>query len=129
MKKFPVWCWILLGFLGFAGPAISQPIFIDQPIQAGDLIVFPHITDTTKYYYLPNKLGLGTDAKGKIQFSFLRYVQNIKTENGEANRTEGEGGGILHTLVELKVTDQQIAQAQAELKKRSNARTLLSSAR
>ncbi|MCB0606546.1 MAG: hypothetical protein H6562_12400 [Lewinellaceae bacterium] len=118
MKKFPVWCWILLGFLGFAGPAISQPIFIDQPIQAGDLIVFPHITDTTKYYYLPNKLGLGTDAKGKIQFSFLRYVQNIKTENGEANRTEGEGGGILHTLVELKVTDQQIAQAQAELKKK-----------
>ncbi len=105
--------------LGFSTPGLSQPIFIDQPIEAGDLIVFPHITDTTKYYYLPNKLGLGTDAKGKMQFSFLRYVQNVKTENGEANRTEGEGGGILHTLVELKITDEQIARAQSELKKKT----------
>ena len=39
----------------------AQQIFIDQPIEAGDLLVFPHITDSSKYYYLPNKLSLGSN--------------------------------------------------------------------
>lgn len=96
----------------------SQPIFIDQPIECGELMVFPHITDSTKYYYLPNKIALGTTTSGKPQFSFLRYVQNVKTGASEATRSEGDGGGILHALVELKITDQQLMQAQAELKKK-----------
>ncbi|HJW28041.1 MAG TPA: hypothetical protein VJ508_02200, partial [Saprospiraceae bacterium] len=103
----------LLGYLG-----IAQPIFIDQPIQCGDLIVFPHITDTTKFYYLPNKIALGTTTAGGPQFSFLRYVQNVKTGPGETASNEGEGGGIVHALVELKITDQQLSQAQAELRKK-----------
>ena len=98
--------------------AHAQQIFIDQPIECGDLIVFPHITDTSKFYYLPNKIALGTTTSGKPQFSFLRYVQNVKTGAGEETRAEGDGGGIVHALVELKVTDQQITQAQAELRKK-----------
>jgi hypothetical protein len=104
---------VLTTSIGFA-----QPIFIDQPIECGDLIVFPHITDTTKYYYLPNKIALGTTLSGKPQFSFIRYVQNVKTGADEATRSEGEGGGILHALVELKITDQQLTEAQAVLKKK-----------
>ena len=97
----------------------AQPIYIDQPIQCGDLIVFPHITDSTKYYYLPNKISLGTTTSGKPQFSFLRYVQNVKSGPGTETAAEGDGGGIVHALVELKITDQQIAQAQAELRKKT----------
>ena len=96
----------------------SQQIYIDQPIECGDLLVFPHITDSTKFYYLPNKIALGTTISGKPQFSFLRYVQNLKTGAGESTRDEGDGGGIVHALVELKITDQQLSQAQAELKKK-----------
>ncbi|MEP6792697.1 MAG: hypothetical protein ABJB16_00105, partial [Saprospiraceae bacterium] len=109
-----VFFFILLG----AYQCFCQPVFIDQPIQCGDLLVFPHITDTTKFYYLPNKIALGTTTSGKPQFSFLRYVQNVKTAPGATATNEGEGGGIVHALVELKVTDQQLAQAQAELKKK-----------
>ena len=63
----------------------GQAIFIDQLIQAGELLVFPHITDSSKYYYLPNKLSLGVTASGLPQFSFLRYVQNVK-KNPVRNR-------------------------------------------
>jgi hypothetical protein len=96
----------------------AQPIFIDQPIQCGDLIVFPHITDSTKFYYLANKIRLGVTTSGKPQFSFLRYVQNVKTAPGGTITNEGEGGGIVHALVELYISDQQKAQAQAELRKK-----------
>lgn len=111
MKNF-----ILLIFLSFTTNLLAQPIFIDQPIQAGDLLVFPHIKDTTKYYFLPNKLALGTTKSGLPQFSFIRYVQNIKTQNNEETRREGEGGGIVHALVELKVTESQITRAQTVLR-------------
>jgi hypothetical protein len=42
----------------------------------------------------------------------------VKTVAGTEAQTEGDGGGIVHALVELKVTDQQIVQAQAELKRK-----------
>ena len=108
---------LLIAFVVMTG--IAQPVYIDQPIECGDLIVFPHITDTTKFYYLANKIGLGTTISGKPQFSFLRYVQNVGTGADEATREEGDGGGIVHVLVELKVTDQQLAEAQAVLKKKT----------
>jgi hypothetical protein len=100
----------------------SQAIFIDQPIEAGELLVFPHITDSSKYYYLPNKLSLGETESGLPQFSFLRYVQNVKTKPGTEQVVEGDGGGIVHALVELKVTDSQISRAQSELRTKTNNR-------
>jgi hypothetical protein len=97
--------------------AQAQPIFIDQPVQTGDLIVFPHIKDSSKYYYLPNKIELGSDPRsGGPQFSFIRWVQNVKSDEENPNRREGEGGGIIHALVELKVTDAQIKRAESQLK-------------
>ena len=95
---------------------MAQTVFIDQPIQAGELLVFPHITDSTKYYYLPNKLSLGTTLSGLPQFSFLRYVQNVKTKPGTEQVVEGDGGGIVHALIELKVTENQISRAQSVLR-------------
>jgi len=112
---------ILLICLGWCCTYIcaAQAIFIDQPIQAGELLVFPHITDSSKYYYLPNKLSLGVTQSGLPQFSFLRYVQNVKTKPGSEQVTEGDGGGIVHALVELKVTDSEIARAQSALRSKT----------
>lgn len=107
---------LLCLFLLCDGGLHAQPVWIDQPIQAGDLILFPHITDSTKYYYLPNKLALGTTESGLPQFSFLRYVQNVKTKPGTDQVVEGDGGGIVHALVELKVTEEQIRRAQSVLR-------------
>ncbi|MEK7256561.1 MAG: hypothetical protein AAB316_17530 [Bacteroidota bacterium] len=111
---------ILFFFLGFLSQtAFAQQILIDQPVQAADLVLFPHISDTTKYYYLPNQIALGTDkATGGPQFSFLRWVENVKS-SGEESRREGEGGGIVHCLVGLEVTDEQIKEAEAQLKTKS----------
>ena len=108
--------YLFLLLLGAAFGAKAQAIFIDQPIQAGELLVFPHITDTSKFYYLPNKLSLGTTESGLPQFSFLRYVQNVKTTGGGQPNQEGDGGGIVHALVELKITEQQIKRAQNALR-------------
>ena len=108
-------CWYSFSSLG-------QAIFIDQPIQAGELLVFPHITDSSKYYYLPNKLSLGVTESGLPQFSFLRYVQNLKTKPGTEQVVEGDGGGILHALVELKVTESEISRAQSVLRSKTNNR-------
>jgi hypothetical protein len=98
---------------------LSQPVYIDRPVQAGELLLFPDVADSTQYYYLPNKLSLGVTSSGKPQFSFLRYVQNVVSVPGDLNRTEGEGGGILHALVELKITDEQFSAAQAALRQKT----------
>lgn len=111
---------ILLGFgLCYSITGRGQAIFIDQPIQAGELLVFPHITDSTKYYYLPNKLSLGITNSDLPQFSFLRYVQNVKTKSGSEQVIEGDGGGIVHALVELKVSETQITRAQSALRSKT----------
>ncbi len=109
----------------FSGSALAQQIFIDQPVQVGGLIVFPHVSDSSKYYYLPNKISLGTAKDGSPQFSFLRWVENVKSDEDNPNRREGEGGGLIHALAELHVTEAEIKRAEAALKsktKRSDAK-------
>jgi hypothetical protein len=119
MKKNTFIC-VLLVIAFFASiKGTSQDIFIDQPVQAGELLVFPHITDSSKYYYLPNKLSLGTTISGLPQFSFLRYVQNVKTRPGTDQVIEGDGGGIVHALVELNVSEQEISKAQNALRNKT----------
>ena len=96
----------------------AQDIFIDRPMEAGGLIVFPHIKDTTQFYYLPNKIKLGKSESGKTQFSFLRYVENENQAAGSGSINEGKGGGLVHALVELKVEESQIERAQEELQEK-----------
>lgn len=113
---------MVFAFFGCKLTLQAQPVFIDQPIQAGDLLVFPHITDSSKFYYLPNKLALGKTESGLPQFSFLRYVQNVKTKPGSDQQVEGDGGGIVHALVELSVSETEIARAQSVLRSKTGNR-------
>ena len=66
----------------------------------------------------PSAFTLSThDENGRPQFSFLRYVENVASGATEAERDEGEGGGILHALVALSVTDDQRREAERELRR------------
>jgi hypothetical protein len=97
--------------------AFGQQVILDNPVRAGELILFPDLDDENVYYYVCDKPRLAEDENGRPQFSFLRYVENVASGATEAERDEGEGGGILHALVSLAVTDDQRREAQRELRR------------
>lgn len=94
---------------------LSQDILIDNPVRAGELVLFPSVRDANKYYYLSDKPRL-SQSNGKPEFSFLRYVDNVGSDGAE-DLTEGEGGGIVHAVVELNVTEAQLDEARGDLRR------------
>jgi hypothetical protein len=112
--EFVLVAWLL------AGPAAAQEIVLDRPLRAGGLLFFPAVSEQNTFYYAPTRARLATGTNGKPQFSFLRYVQAVEDEAREV--TEGEGGGIVHAVVELGVGDDALAEATRELRRvRSDA--------
>jgi len=108
---------MLLAALGAARSAFAQQILLDQPLRAGELTVFPDLGDANAYYYLVDQPRLARDASGRPQFSFLRYVENVRSGAGQPESREGTGGGIVHALVTLSVSPEQVAAAQRELQR------------
>lgn len=109
---------VFYALLLFSQIAVAQNILLDKPVEAGGLILFPDVYDPKVYYYLPNKISLGKQTDGSPQFSFLRYVQNVKTGAEEETRREGDGGGIIHALVQFDVPDEMLKAAQREIKRK-----------
>jgi hypothetical protein len=95
----------------------AQPINLDRPVKAGELTLFPDIGNENDYYYISDKPKLATGPNGKPQFSFLRYVDNVVSAPDGPAATEGDGGGIVHAVVSLEVTQDQIREAQRELQR------------
>ncbi len=110
-----------LGLLFVLGRPLAagaqQQILLDKPVRAGELILFPDLNDNRSYYYLVDKPRLATDANGKPKFSFLRYVDNVRGTGGSDAPREGDGGGIVHAVVTLSVTKEQLQAAQRELQR------------
>jgi hypothetical protein len=98
--------------------SFSQQIILDYPTEAGELTLFPDLNDQNLYYYLPDKVKLAVDKNGRPQFSFLRYVQNVRTGSKEEALREGEGGGIVHAVVSLEVSDEQLKDAERDLQQK-----------
>ena len=122
MKKVLILIYILYGITELS----AQNILLDKPVLAAALTLFPDISNPNQYYFLPNKLRLGIGESGKPQFSFLRFVQNVRTQAGEEAVREGNGGGVVHAVVELYVSDEQKKDAERELKRISkNAEAML----
>lgn len=111
----------MLGVFVGIQEAIGQQILLDKPVKAGELTVFPEVSNQNNYYYLPDKIRLGKHPNGLPQFSFIRYVSNVRTAAGAEDAREGEGGGIVHALIELSVTPQQLTKAQQALAKVNRA--------
>ncbi len=97
----------------------AQPINLDRPFKAGELTLFPDILKPNVYYYLSDKPHLGKDANGQVQFSFLKFVKTAASGAGPVG--EVEGGGIVHAVIELGVTPQQLAAARTDLRRINGA--------
>jgi hypothetical protein len=95
----------------------AQSINLDAPLKAGELTLFPDIGNPNEYYYLSDKPKLSVGANGKPQFSFLRYVENKLSGPDQPGNNEGDGGGIVHAVVSLEVTDDQRKDAARELQR------------
>jgi hypothetical protein len=95
-------------------PARAQQILL-EPVRAGDLTLFRSLTNEKAYYYISDQPRLATGPDGKPQISLLRWVENKRSGAGDAEIREGDGGGIVHALVTLEVTPEQIQKAQSEL--------------
>jgi hypothetical protein len=105
--------WVALAALSVsARPSAAQEIVLDRPVRAGNLIFYPTVRDANAYYYAPTRARLATGAGGRPQFSLLRYVENESGAGGE-----GEGGAILHAVVELGVSDAELDAARSELRR------------
>jgi len=99
--------------LAMAAPAFAQQILLDQPVRAGVLTLFPDVSDPTVYYYVSDRPRLAVE-NGMPQFSFLRYVENV---TGPTAVREGEGGGIVHAVVSLSVTREELDDARRQLQR------------
>lgn len=98
-------------------PSAAQQVLLDKPVKAGELNLFPDLNNESIHYYVPDKVRLATDASGTPQFSFLRYVENVRSAADQPEAREGEGGGIVHALVTLGVTPEQLDAAKRELQR------------
>jgi len=117
MKRGTTFAALILMAVAGISAAHSQEILLDKSIKAGQLTLFQDFHDPKTYYYVPDKARLAIGDDGKPQFSFLKFVRNVPSTPGEAEAEEGEGGGIVHCLVQLGATDEQIAEAKAELRR------------
>ena len=109
------------GFLLGGSQAVAQQILLDKPVRAGELTLFPELGNENVYYYLPDKVQLATHPDGRPQFSFLRYVENVRAAT---DTREGEGGGIVHAVVELKVPQQMLDEARQALRRIKSGATI-----
>ncbi len=105
----------------------QQQIFLDKPVRAGELTVFPGLSNPSEYYYLADKPQLATHKTGNPQFSFVRYVKNAEVSGKEDKGIleSEEGGGIVHSLVELSVSDAQIRRAEASLQRLNSSAKII----
>lgn len=92
--------------------AYTPQIVLDKQVSAGDLTLFPELGNPDKFYYLPNQPRLKTREDGTPVISFLRYVKN------GPDGKETDQGGVLHLLFGIEVTDDQLAEAKKELRKK-----------
>jgi hypothetical protein len=106
--------------VGAAAPAGAQRVAIDRGVRAAGLWCFPRVDEERSWVHLPAAARLSTDADGRPQFSFVRYVVNEPTDAGDdggATIRSARGGGVLHFLVELATPPEAVAAAQVELRR------------
>jgi hypothetical protein len=99
--------------------ARSQSFLLDKPVGAGDLTLFPDLDNSGNYYYMPNQVQLAMHPDGKPMFSFIKYVRNTDGSVGTGSQItrSDDAGGIIHAVVRLDVTDDQIKEAERALRR------------
>lgn len=97
-------------------PVFAQQILIDEGVQLAGLQCFPVRGDSTTYYYLPAVGAVSENEAGLPEVSYLRYIFGKATGNGTKSIAEAEGGAILHFLVTYTTPNEQVKEAEQQLK-------------
>ena len=111
-----------IGILLFCLPflkASSQPVLVEQFVEAAELICFPVYGDSVVYKYLPSRGRLGTSESNLPEFSFLEY--SMEKKDGPVSGSsisEANGGGLLHFLVLYDTPEDQVRNAERELRRK-----------
>ena len=110
MKK----TFILFAVLLFIATSVSRAeIQLDQqPLQAGNAILFKDHSDPHSYYYMPNMPRLATWPDGRPKLTFLKYTKAGKEESK---------GGILHFFVTYGLKPEELTKIRTELAKLDKA--------
>lgn len=114
-KDFQLKLLLAISLVAFGWSLNGQQIVFDRGIRAGELTVFPEVSDNNKYYYLLDKASVA-EKNGRPEFSFIRYVRNSETTNGALTVSDSDdAGGIVHVLVNLSVPEAMREEAQQAL--------------
>ena len=99
--------------------AIAQPVLVEEFVEADGLICFPVYGDSTLFKYLPSRGRLGMSEANLPEFSFLRYsmVRDDAPPTG-SSISEASGGGLLHFLVVYDTPEDQVRNAERELRRK-----------
>jgi hypothetical protein len=121
MKIYPLILLILI-----CGKLLSQPVLIDEGVQAEGLICFPVYGDSLRYKYLPSQGRLSLDKNSLPEFSFLRFAFESKDEKiSTSTISDANGGGIVHFLVLYDTPEEQIRKAQSTLRNKLKRKLVL----
>lgn len=112
MRKSTLFLFILFPFYSNA-----QKIFLDKYQQIGGITVYQSVDDSNSYYYLPQSVQIAKGDNGKPEMLFMKFVKNISSNASDADRKEGEGGGIFHALVSFEEDPNLVVRAEKILQK------------
>ena len=91
---------IIIIFFLVVAEAYTQPVLVEEFVEAAGLICFPVYGDTVTYRYLPSRGRLSTSEANLPEFSFLEYsMENKQAPVSGSSISEANGGGLLHFLV------------------------------
>lgn len=107
--------------------ALSQPVLVEELVEAAGLICFPVYGDSITYKYLPSRGRLGMTEKDLPEFSFLRYSMVNKNEVAISGSSisEAQGGGLIHFLVLYDTPEDQVRKAQNELRRKLKRKEII----
>ena len=111
VKNWAALAAIMVGLLGSLMPirTFATEVIWDQQVRVADLVAFPSVRDERRYYYAATKARIVRE-NGIPKFSFVRF-----SEENTAGGERALGGGVVHALVELGVTEAELARARDAL--------------
>jgi hypothetical protein len=95
--------------------ARAAEILLDEPVRLKHATCYPSRSDPNRFYYVPTTAHLATRPDGTPIFSFMRWVENVRSQPGEERAREALGGGLVTAQLTLGLTDAQREELRGEL--------------
>jgi hypothetical protein len=105
--------------------APAQTVEVEHGERVAGLWCFPVFNRPGEWVYIPARGRLALDDEGRPRFSFIRYAFTQEgNRDGGTTITRARGGGLLHFLVLYDTPNEQVAEAQRELRERMEDDTI-----